>query len=312
PHLSCATHKDFGRGRPDNDLPQQNLTVSTDPFSCCAIVDLPDLIVSDACSRINNVSAMIITRDQYTNEVTGMYTVGSTLTSFPGNNLWHPDTMANVGLTPCLPISGPTANTGHTVIYTATDDCGNTSTCSFSLVVRDFVPPVAACDEHTIVSIGVDDPYDCYGPAGFQDVPPALTACEGAGVTWVKAKTFDDNSYDNCANVHFTVQRMGPYSDCIQSLNSIRGTPDCASQFPSFPSEFERAITELDSIKFYCCEVGTTQIVRLRVYQIQDNGLPFPQNVVIGPDGTPVHNECMVEVEVQDRSPSCVRRPRAT
>jgi hypothetical protein len=287
-----------------------NVTVSTDPFTCCAQVDLPDVIISDNCSRINNISAMIIVRDQYTNEIINMLTVGGTLTSFPGNNLWEPDTLGNFGVTPCLPISGPTAGTGHTVIYTAEDDCGNTSTCSFQLVVRDFVPPVASCDEYTVVAIGLDDPYDCYGPAGFQDLPPALGDCEGAGVTWVKASTFDDGSYDNCANVHFTVQRMGPYSDCIQSLNSIRGTPDCSSQFPTFPSEFERAISEGDSIKFYCCEVGTTQMVILRVYQIQDNGLPFPQNVVIGPDGTPVHNSCMVEVEVQDKiKPVCVMTP---
>jgi hypothetical protein len=282
-----------------------NMTVSTDPFSCCAIVDLPDVIVSDNCSRINSISAMIVGRDQYTNEVIGMFTVGGNLTDFPGNNWWNPDTLAAFGLTPCLPISG---NFFHEVTYTVTDDCGNTATCSFRLTVRDLTPPVAACDEYTVVAIGLDDPYDCYGPAGFQDNPPALGDCEGAGVTWVKAKTFDDGSYDNCANVKFTVQRMGPYSDCIQSLNSIRGVPDCASQFPSFPSEFERAISEGDSIKFYCCEVGTTQMVILRVYQLDVNG-----NLVIGPDGSPVHNSCMVEVEVQDKvKPACVSPANVT
>ena len=44
---------------PTFDCPA-NITVSTDPFTCCASADLPDVIVSDNCSRINNISAMIV------------------------------------------------------------------------------------------------------------------------------------------------------------------------------------------------------------------------------------------------------------
>jgi len=97
---------------------------------------------------------------------------------------------------------------------------------------------------------------------------------------------------------------MAPYSDCIQNLNPINGQPTCdptIDPFPDFPSEFERAISEYDSIKFYCCEVGTTQTVILRVYQLDANG-----NITVGPDGTPVFNECMIQVEVQDKiKPVC-------
>ena len=273
-----------------------NLTVSTDPFSCCAVVNLPDVIISDNCSRINNIGGMVIGIDPFTLDTIGMFPIGGTLTTFPGNNLWNPDTLGQFGLTPCLPVGT------HTVVYQAEDDCGNTSTCTFRLTVRDYIPPVAACTEFTVVSIGVDDPYDCYGPAGFLDVPPALGDCEGAGVTWVKAKTFDQGSYDNCNNVKFTVQRMAPYSDCINNLNQINGFLPCDDQFPDFPNEFERAVAEQDSIKFYCCEVGTSQMVILRVYQLDAFG-----NFAIGPDGTPIQNSCMVEVEVQDKiKPVCV------
>jgi len=267
-----------------------NLTVTTDPFTCCASVNLPDVIVSDVCSRINNVSAMIVGIDPTTFDTIGMFTVGGFLSSFPGNNLWTPDTLANFGTTPCLPLGT------HTVIYTVTDDCNNQATCTFRLTVRDFTPPVAACDEFTVVGIGVDDPYDCY--------LPSADGCEFAGVTWVKATTFDDGSYDNCGNVIFKVQRMAPYSDCIQNLNPINGQPECditLDPFPDIPNEFERAISESDSIKFYCCEVGTTQMIILRVYQVDLNG-----NITVGPDGSPVVNECMVEVSVQDKlKPVC-------
>ncbi|MDX2134561.1 MAG: HYR domain-containing protein, partial [Saprospiraceae bacterium] len=62
-----------------------NLTVTTDPFNCCATVDLPDVIVSDVCSRINKVSAMIIGISPVAPfDTIGMFTVGGSLTSFPG------------------------------------------------------------------------------------------------------------------------------------------------------------------------------------------------------------------------------------
>jgi len=264
-----------------------NVTASTDAFTCCGSVNLPDVIVEDACSDVVSISAMVIGIDPQTLDTIGMFTVGGFLSGFPGNNLWDRDTLANFGTTPCLPIGR------HTVIYTATDDCGNSTTCSFRLEVRDYTEPVAACDKTTTVAIGIDDPYDCYLPdAG---------GCGFAGVTWIKATTFDDGSYDNCGPVRFTIQRMQPYSaDCIQSLNGQDGTQgicdDTDGIISGVVSEFERAISEYDSIKFYCCEVGTTQTVILRVYQLDAQG-----NLVVGPDGTPVHNSCMIDVEVQDK-----------
>ena len=273
-----------------------NMTVSSDPFACCAIVNLPDVIIEDNCSQINNISGMIVTFDPYTGEQTSMQTFGGSVSDFPGNNYWDLDTLGAYGWTPCLPQGT------HTVTYMAEDDCGNTTSCSFRLTVRDYVPPVASCDETTTVAIGVDDPFDCYGPAGPNGDPAALTACAFAGVTWVKATTFNDGSYDQCNNVKFTIRRQAPYSDCILGLNTTNGHPSCDDVFPDFPSEFERAISEQDSIKFYCCEVGTTQTITLRVYQTDVNG-----NLSIGADGTPIFNECNIQVEVQDKlKPICV------
>ncbi|MDO8970888.1 MAG: HYR domain-containing protein, partial [Saprospiraceae bacterium] len=198
---------------------------------------------------------------------------------FPGNNWWDLDTLANFGWTPCLRVGT------HTVMYIAEDDCGNTSSCEFELTVRDLVPPVAVCDETTTVAIGTDDPFDCYTSAD---------GCEFAGVTWVKASTFDDGSYDNCNDVKFTVRRMQPYSDCINQLST---NPCYLDEFGDLVfSEQDIAKMELDSIKFYCCEVGTTQTIVLTVYQVDVNG-----NFIIGLDGSPVRNECMIQVEVQDK-----------
>ncbi len=257
-----------------------NLTVGSDPFTCCATTNLPDIIIEDNCSRINNIGAKVVTHEYYTGEQTGIYTVDGTVEDFAGNNWWDLDTLGNFGWTPCLPLGT------HTVTYTAQDDCGNTATCSFQLTVADYVPPVAACDETTVVAIGVDDLADCYTPAD---------GCDFAGVTYVKAKTFNDGSYDNCFDVKFTIRRMASYSDCVNGL----------SKDPCYPgglSEFDLATAEMDSIKFYCCEVGTTQTVILAVYQVDVNG-----NIMTGVDGEPVKNECMIQVEVQDKlKPACL------
>jgi hypothetical protein len=163
-----------------------DFTVSTDAFTCCAIVDLPDVITSDACSRVNNASAKIIGFDPITQQAIGTFNVGGYLEDFPSNNYWLPDTMVTFGTTPCLPIGT------HIVTYTVVDDCGNSSTCSFNLTVVDNTPPLAACDEFTQVSLGLD------------------------GMVFINATTFDDGSYDNCAPVSFKARRMDN-NDCQPS-----------------------------------------------------------------------------------------------
>jgi hypothetical protein len=254
------------------------VTVSTDALTCCSTAALPDMIVTEGCSNIFNLEAKVTG----TNPVNGniiTFTVGGHLEDFPGNNWWTPDTLAVFDYTQCVPLGT------YNVRYKASDECGNISYCFFELTVADLVPPVAACDQTTTVAINGNDPYDCYTPAD---------GCDGAGVTWVKAKTFDDGSYDNCNQLKFTVRRMAPYSACINALSH----DPC---YPGNVSEFDLATAELDSIKFYCCEVGQTQTVILRVYQIDVNG-----NYVLGLDGEPIYNECMIQVEVQDKiKPIC-------
>ncbi len=155
-----------------------NLTVSTDPTGCCVMTDLPDVIVSDNCSRVNAATARIITYNNVTNMVMETYDLNGTLTDFAGNNHWDPDTMAVYGYTPCIPLGT------HTAIYEVEDNCGNTATCSFRLTVADNTPPVAACDEFTNVGLGID------------------------GTSYIFAQTFDDGSYDNCSAVSFKARRM--------------------------------------------------------------------------------------------------------
>ncbi len=73
--------------------------------------------------------------------------------------------------------------------YTATDDCGNSTTMTNIITIFDNDPPVAVCDEHTQVVIGTD------------------------GTAKTEAFVYDDGSHDNCSDISFKVRRMNPVCD---------------------------------------------------------------------------------------------------
>lgn len=186
---------------------------------------------------------------------------------------------------------GKTVNT-----YLVTDLGGNTASCSFSVTVKDYDPPIALCKTSLTVLVETDDPNDCYEANGISQF---------GGVKWVKIGLFNNGSYDPCSSLKFTLSRVAPYSTFVQSLNQTNGHPPCNDVFPDFPSEFERAISEQDSIKFYCKEAGTTQDVALKVYQLDPSG-----QISLGQDGLPMVNQCIVQVKVKDGiPPSCVPPP---
>jgi hypothetical protein len=86
----------------------------------------------------------------------------------------------------------------HTVIYSATDGCGNVSTATRSIEVRDNKVPTAICVEKTVVSLTSD------------------------GTAKVFAQTFDKGSYDNCGILKYRVRRMTPV--CGGPLDGRDGT----------------------------------------------------------------------------------------
>ena len=125
-----------------------NLTIGTTSNNCLANVSLPVATATDDCSAPIEIVA---------SSADGTL-VGNTLTGLSLGD--------------------------HLVTYTATDACGNESTCSILITVVDNIAPIAICDEHTIVGIGSD------------------------GTALVPALTFDDGSSDNCNLVLYEVRRM--------------------------------------------------------------------------------------------------------
>ncbi len=153
------------------DLCGSTIDVSVGPFDCLAEYNLPDVVVTDNCSRLKSIVAGWNV-DGVHHSTTGFFS------TFPGNNFWNPDTLGVVGVASGLPIGL------HVVTYTITDDCGNSTTCTFRLRVEDQIPPTAVCIEYTQVSVGA------------------------SGMALVNATSFNNGSYDNCNPVYFKARRM--------------------------------------------------------------------------------------------------------
>lgn len=119
---------------------QDTIVISTDPSSCYASTQLLEVDVTDNC---NDYSISITTDCPLVDPTNGIY-------------------QCEVG--------------SHEVEYIATDPCGNTSTCSTTIIVEDQVPPVIVCEAGIVVEL--DQNYL------FTLVPDLI----------------DDGSYDNCSS----------------------------------------------------------------------------------------------------------------
>ena len=156
-----ATHDQFIYIK-DSEAPYMNcvddFTVSMNIVNeCAANVTLPALIVSDNCS----IDPPVVT-------------ISSDVGFLVGNG----------GVFENVPEGT------HTFTYSATDDCGNVSTCSVDVTVIDDIEPTVVCDSQISASLGTE------------------------GEAYVYASTFDEGSNDNCCEVTLSVKRSdAPDSD---------------------------------------------------------------------------------------------------
>ena len=127
-----------------------DLTVTTTTGQCDAQVYLPPASATDDCSQIIRYDV-----------------------TYPGGFL-----NGQNGGQISLPVGK------HRVVYTVYDECLNSDTCSIYVNVVDNTPPIAICDQHTVVSL------------------------TNNGKARVPAAVFDDGSYDECGIDRFEVRRM--------------------------------------------------------------------------------------------------------
>lgn len=144
---------------PSIDLPAGPIEVSTLPADCeSGDIILPEATIFDQCSDLDQLTVQMF------NPLIG--------------------TINNNGSI----ISGLPVGT-HEVVYTVTDDCGNTTSASINVVVSDNVAPNVLCNSESVIVLN------------------------NLGTAIVPAGTFDNGSSDNCGPVFFKVRRMNP-SDC--------------------------------------------------------------------------------------------------
>ena len=138
---------------------------------CTGKIKLPDAVITDGCAGIANFAAEWTTGG-------GGQAVGH-LSNWPGNDPMIRDTLGSLDS-----LNFPTGTT--LMQYKATDVCGNTSTCSFTLFVTDTVPPTAICRPFLEVQLTAD------------------------GTFMLRADSLDAGSSDACTPVFFKVNRPLP------------------------------------------------------------------------------------------------------
>src|SRR5688500_3924081 len=181
-----------------------NFTQTTTGHNCTATLLLPPAIVSDDCSDFVNVTV-----------------------AYPGGFF-----NGNGGIFISLPVGA------NVITYTAYDECLNSSSCTMTITVADLTPPVAVCDEHTIVSLtlgGID------------------------GLTKVPASVFDDGSFDACGPVTFRARRM---DSCLDFDWTTGGAGE--DDIPNGEIDSRDHGTVLRSkVPFACCDAGAGPIMIL-------------------------------------------------
>lgn len=179
----------------------------------------------------------------------------------------------------------------HSAQIVAHDCCGQVTVHEIRLTVVDNVPPIAICDDKTIISLTGN---------------PAT----GGDQTKLCAESLDNGSYDNCADVHFKVIRMdallgtvnGSYADNTVACLGADGDDDLLSAGNQ---------VFFDDCAYFCCaDVGETIMVVLRVFDVNPgNGPVAPQRMSPGGNLEGRFTDCMVEVEVQDKSNPLIVAP---
>ncbi len=216
----------------------------------------------------------------------------------------------------------------YDVTYTASDCCGNTRDSTIKLTVIDGVPPVAVCDQHTVVSLtSSNNPND-----------PNL------GLSKVFASSLDDGSFDSCKDqVWFKVIRMDEFDS---NGNGHGGEPvkegDHSSiacdeangddDLRTFPLWYRGSQSYFDDYVKVCCDDidnGPVMVI-FRVFDINPEpytfGKKYPGLVPVGenpdnyngvlpefmaPGGALYghYSDCMVEIIVQDKIPPTIVPP---
>ncbi len=141
---------------------------------------------------------------------------------------------------------------GNVITFPVADSSNQTATCFLEVDIIDTTPPVAICDEFTVVALSE------------------------SGWGRVYAESLDDGSYDYCGDVTFQVRRTVE-SDCTDQTLSADGFDDL---------EFD------DFIQVCCADLGTEVMVELLVTDEEGNTSSCMVTVIAQDKSDPVVVSC--------------------
>ena len=145
-----------------------------------------------------------------------------------------------------------------TVTWTATDGCGNTATCSFTIIVSDMTPPIAICHDLTI-ALGVD---------GVETITPAQVDNGSNDACGIQSLDLDVSTFD-CFDV-------GQTNVVTLTVTDVNGnTSTCTS-----------TVTVTDNVP----PIAVCQDVTI---QLDANGMASTTGVIVN-----VNDECGIVSEV--------------
>ncbi len=151
----------------------KDITASTSNTTCEANVAFVNVVSTDNCAPASSITTDI--------------------TIYPNGDLANPGVFIKHGSPKVAKLPVGT----HIAVYTAYDDCYNSSTAAIYVTVLDNTPPVAICHEFTTIGLTSD------------------------GTAYVPASSFNNKSYDECELAKVVVRRMN--------------TNNCACEIPVLP-----------------------------------------------------------------------------
>ncbi len=215
---ATITAADVDGGSTDN-CPGLTLSATPTAFTCANIgTNNVTLTVTDGNSNTDNCTATVTVQDTISPVVT--CPGNQTENPGPGCTFTLPDYTGSVtatdncGGTPTVtqsPVSGTVISGNTTITMTADDGNGNTSTCTFDVILNDNTNPTAVCQNITVY-------------------------LDGAGNATITAADVDGGSTDNCGAVTlsatptaFTCANIGTNSVTLTATDGNSNTDNCTA-----------------------------------------------------------------------------------
>jgi hypothetical protein len=177
------------------------------------------------------------------------------------------------------------------VTVIAEDCCGNITEKKILLRVSDLTAPFAVCQGKVITSI-------------------VGNSSSSENFSIIKSSSFDNGSFDNCrAKVFYKAIRMDELQGTVNGSNK---QPEVCDNINGDDNKKENGSQSYfdDDVKFCCRDVNVTRTVVFRVFDVDPGAGPvYPERMNAGGDLFGHFSDCMVEVEVQDKSIPVVVAP---